>query len=79
MVFPEMLEKDGVPANKSGVGVEAPSAAHVCQGKTQREMIFEAVEALRSLLRKGVCSQVEDLIQEHILPSPKVTLSPFPD
>ena len=38
--FQEMLEKDGVPANESGVGVEAPSAAQVGQGKTQREMIF---------------------------------------
>ena len=63
--FQEMLEKDGVPANKSGVGEEAPSAAQVGQGKTQRAMIFEAVEALRSLLGQGVCFQVEDLIQEH--------------
>ena len=75
--FQEMLENDGVPANKSGVGVEAPCAAQVGQGKTQREMIFEAVEALRSLLGQGVCSQVEDLIQEHILPLPKVTPSPI--
>ena len=74
--FQEMLEKDGVPADKSGVGVEAPSAAQVGQGKTQREMIFEAVEALRSLLGQGVCSQVEDLIQEHIPPHPKVTPIP---
>ena len=27
---------------------------------------------------QGVCSQVEDLIQEHILPPPKVTLSHSP-
>ena len=50
----------------------------VGQGKTQREMIFEAVEALRSLLGQGVCSQVEDLIQEHIPPLPKVTPSHSP-
>ena len=42
-------------------------------GKTQREKIFEAVEALRLLLGQGVGSQVEDLIQEHIPPPPKVT------
>ena len=34
---------------------------HRCgQGKTQREMIFEAVEASRSLLGQGVYSQMED-------------------
>ena len=42
-------------------------------GKTQRDKIIEAVEVLRLLLGQGVCSQVEDLIQEHILPPPKVT------
>ena len=41
-------------------------------------MIFEAVEALRLLLGQGVCSQVEDLIQEHIPPPPKVTLPHSP-
>ena len=61
-----------VLANRSGVGVEAPSAAQVGQGKTQREIFFVAVEALRSLLVQGVHSQVEDLIQEHISPSQKV-------
>ena len=53
--------------------MDAPGAAPVGQGKTQREMIFEAVEALRSLLEQCVCFQVEDLIQEHIHPLPKVT------
>ena len=77
--FQEILEKDGVPADKGGVGVEAPNCAQVGQGKTQREMIFEAVEALRSLLGQGVGSQVVDLIQEHIPPPPKVTPLPFPD
>ena len=60
------------------LGVEAPSAAQMGQGKTQQEMIFEAVEALRSLLGQEVGSQVEDLIQEHILPPPKVTPSHSP-
>ena len=55
--------------------MEAPNAAQVGQGKTQCDMIFEAFEALRSLLAQGVCSQVEDLIQEHIPPSPKGTSS----
>ena len=38
--FQEMLEKDGVPAKKSGVGVEAPGATQVGRGKTQRAKIF---------------------------------------
>ena len=38
--FQEMVEQDGAPANKSGVGVEAPNVAQVDQGKTQRENIF---------------------------------------
>ena len=71
--FQEILEKDGVPAGNSGVGVEAPG-----QGKTQRDLILEAVKALRSLLGQGVGSQVVDLIQEHIPPPPKVTLSHSP-
>ena len=74
--FQEVPEQDGVPAAKSGVGVEAPNGAQVGPRKTPREKIFEAVEALRLLLGQGVCSQVEDLIQEHIPPLPKVTLSP---
>ena len=74
--FQEVLEQDGVPAAKSGVGMEAPNGAQVGPGKTQREMIFEAVEALRLLLVQGVCSQVEDLIQEHTPPPPKVTPPP---
>ena len=48
-----MLEKDGVPANKSGVGVEAPNAAQVGQGKTQREMIFEAGSGFEVVIAGG--------------------------
>ena len=55
--FQEILEKDGVLASKSGVGVEAPSAVQVGQGKTQRELIFEAFEVSRSLLEQGVISR----------------------
>ena len=72
------LEQDGVPAAKIGVGVEAPNGAQAGQGKTQRDKIIEAGEVLRLLLGQGVCSQVEDLFQEHILPLPKVTPSPIP-
>ena len=78
MRFQGELEQDGVPLAKSGVGVEAPNGAQVGQGKTQREKIFEAVEALRLLLGQDVCSHVEDLIQEHI-PPPQRLLPPFPD
>ena len=77
--FQEVLEQDGVPAARSGVGVKGPDGAQAGPGKTQRQKIFEAVEALRLLLEQGVCSQVEDLIQEHILPHPKVTPHPFAD
>ena len=42
------------------------------------DKIIEAVEALRLLLGQGVCSQVEDLIQDHIPPSPKVSPSHSP-
>ena len=58
---------------KSGVGMEVPNGAQADLGKTQRDKILEAVEALRLLLGQGVCSQVEDLIQDHIPPPPKVT------
>ena len=71
--FQGELEQDGPPAAKSGVGVEAPDGAQAGPGKTQRDKIIEAVEVLRLLLGQGVCSQVEDLIQEHIPPPPKVT------
>ena len=77
MKFQEGLEQDGVPLPKSGVGMDAPSGAQAGSGKTQRDKIVEAVEVLRLLLGQGVCSQVEDLIQEHIHPLPKVT-PPFP-
>ena len=71
--FQEGVEQDAVPLHKSGVGMEAPNGAQAGSGKTQRDKIIEAVEVLRLLLGQGVCSQVEDLIQEHIPPPPKVT------
>ena len=77
MKFQGELEQDGPLAAKSGVGVEAPNGAQAGPGKTQRDKIIEAVEVLRLLLGQGVCSQLEDLIQELILPSPKVAPSPF--
>ena len=73
MRFQEELEQDGVPANKSGVGAEVPNGAQAGPGKTQRDKILEAVEALRLFLGQGVCSQVEDLIQDHIPPPSKVS------
>ena len=75
--FQGELEQDGPPAAESGVGVEAPNGAQAGPGKTQRDKIIEAVEVLRLLLGQGVCSKLEDLIQEHIPPLPKVTPSPF--
>ena len=48
------------------------------RAKRNGTRFFEAVEALRLLLGQGVCSQVEDLIQEHIPPSPMVTLPHCP-
>ena len=71
--FQEEFEQDGVPVNKSGVGAEVPNGAQADSGKTQRDKILEAVEGLRLLLGQGVCSQVEDLIQDHVLPPPKVS------
>ena len=55
------------------VELGSPNGAQLGPGKTQREKIFEAVEALRLLLGQGVCSQVEDS------PAPKGYSSPFPD
>ena len=75
--FQGELEQDGVLVNKSGVGAEVPNGAQADSGKTQRDKILEAVEALRLLLGQGVCSQVEDLIQDHISPLPKVSPSSF--
>ena len=54
------------------VGVEASDAAPKGQGKTQRDLILEAVEALKTLLRQGVGTQVVDFIQEHIPPPSQV-------
>ena len=48
------------------VGVEVSGAAPKGQSKTQRDLILEAVEALKALLGQGVGTQVVDLIQEHI-------------
>ena len=42
------------------------------QGKTQRDLILEAVEALLALMGQGVGTQVVDLIQEHIPRLPKL-------
>ena len=56
-----------------GVGAEVPGAAPMVQGRTQRELILEAVEALKALLGQAVGTRVVDLIQEHIPPPPKVT------
>ena len=61
-----------------GVGAVVPSGVPVGQGRTQRELIFEAVEALKTLLGQGVGSQVVDLIQENIPPPPQVTLPNSP-
>ena len=75
--FQEELEQDGVPLPKSGVGMDAPNGAQTGASKTQRDRIIEAVEVLRLLLGQGVCSQVENLIQEHI-PPPQRLLLPIP-
>ena len=61
-----------------GVGAEASGAAPKGQGKTQRELILEAVETLKTLLGQGVGTQVVDLIQENIIPLPQVTLPGSP-
>ena len=66
--FQEELGQDGALAAKSGVGVEAPNGAQAGLGKTQRDKILRRFEVLRLLLGQGVCSQVEDLIQDHIPP-----------
>ena len=55
------------------VGVEAAGAAPKGQGKTQMDLMLEAVESLKALLGQGVGTQVVDLIQEHIPPPPQVT------
>ena len=61
-----------------GVGAEATGAAPKGQGKTQRDLILEVVEALETLLGQGVGTQVVDLMQEHIPPPPQVTLPGSP-
>ena len=48
--------------------MEVSGPAPKGQGKTQRDLILEAVEALNRLLGQGVGTQVVDLIQEHFLP-----------
>ena len=67
--FQEVLEETSV----SGDGVEDSGAVPKGQGKTQRDLSLEAVEALKALFGQGVGTQVVDLIQEHIQPPPKVT------
>ena len=65
------------PEETSGVGrvgAEVSGAAPKEQGKTQRDLILEAAEALKALLGQGVGTQVVDLIQEHIPPPRQVTL-----
>ena len=61
-----------------GVRAEVPGAAPMGQGRTQRELSLEAVEALKALLGRGVGTQVVDLIQAHIPPPPQVTLASSP-
>ena len=56
-----------------GVGAEVPGAAPMGQGRTQRDLILEAVEALQTLLGQGVGTQVVDLILERIPQPPQVT------
>ena len=60
------------------VGVEGSGAAPKGQSKTQRDLILEAVEALKAFLGQGVGTQVVDLIQEHIPPPLQVTLPRSP-
>ena len=55
------------------VGVEATGAAPKEQGKTQRDLILVAVESLKALSGQGVGTQVVDLIQERIHPTPHIT------
>ena len=66
------------PSRAGGVGAEASGAAPQGQGKTQRDLILEAVEALKALLGQGVGIQLVALIQEHIPPPPQVTLPSSP-
>ena len=70
---PEDLGRAGV---LGGVGAEAPGAAPMGQGKTQRELILEAFDVLKTLLGQGAGTQVVELIQEHI--HPQVTPPSFP-
>ena len=55
-----------VPEDTSVAG--RVGAAPKGQGKTQRDLILEAVESLEGLLERGVGTQVVDLIQEPWLP-----------
>ena len=54
---------------KSGVGMDVAEGIQTGDGKSQRDKILEAVQALKLLLGQEVCSQVEELIQDHI-PAP---------
>ena len=73
--FQEVAE-DAAAAGR--VGVEVSGAAPKGQGKTQRDLILEAVEALKGLMGQGVGTRVVDLIQEHIPPPPQVALPSSP-
>ena len=49
------------------------------RAKRNVKIFFEAVAALRLSLGLVVCSQVEDLIQEHIHPPQRLLRPPFTD
>ena len=69
------IPEDTCGAGKVGLEVSGPAPKG--QGKTQRDMVLEAVEALTGLLGQGVGTQVVDLIQEHTPPPPQVPLAPL--
>ena len=73
--FQEILEDTSVSVR---VGVEASGAAPKGQGKTQRDLTLEVVDALKALLGRGVGTHLVDLIQEHIHPFPQVTSAQLP-
>ena len=63
---------DGAGFGDGAGGGSLPGPEPVEQVRTQREMVLEAVEGLRTLLKQGVGMQVADLIQEHVHPEPEV-------
>ena len=60
---------------KSGVGMDVAEGLQTGDGKSQRDKILEVVQALKLLLGQEVCSQVEELIQDHI-PAPPLPTPP---